>query len=277
MKKAVYPQLSVSIDRDTLREGENAALTIMSDKAYDVDREIKLVSSYQWGNKNRVDLPKTVVMPAGSTRTTAILKATDDKEANLFSQFYIQAEGDYFKTSNKDTTVLVDNDIPDFEITLDKDTVGEADCPDCITATITRKTLTDREETISLYDTEHRGEGRIYDNNRYAYAYVWYERKSTYYPNNKDYVKFAAGQTTIKHKFGIKNNQQAEGDRDVTVTNRHGDGGGTDCGQCFRHDVPQPRYDSGRQGYGTDCSGCGERYNSGQQPQCDVYGYGRGL
>ena len=51
VKKAVYPQLSVSIDRDTLREGENAALTIMSDKAYDVDREIKLVSSYQWGTR----------------------------------------------------------------------------------------------------------------------------------------------------------------------------------------------------------------------------------
>ena len=218
VKKGVYPQLSVACDRDTLREGESATVTIMSDKAYDVDREIKLVSSYQWGNKNRVDLPKTVVMPAGSTRTTAILKATDDKEANLFSQFYIQAEGDYFKTSNKNTMVLVDNDIPDFEITLDKDTVGEADCPDCITATITRKTLTDREETIDLYDTEHRGEGRIYDNNRYAYAYVWYERKSTYYPNNKDYVKFSAGQTTITHKFGIKNNQQAEGDRDVTIT-----------------------------------------------------------
>mgnify|MGYP006956026470 FL=1 len=51
VKKGVYPQLSVACDRDTLREGENAALTIMSDKAYDVDREIKLVSSYQWGTR----------------------------------------------------------------------------------------------------------------------------------------------------------------------------------------------------------------------------------
>ena len=218
VKKGVYPQLLVSIDRDTLYEGESAIVTIRSDKPYNEDREIRLVKSYQWGNTNRVDLPQTVTMPAGSTETTAILKATDDKVANLFSEFYVQVEGDYFKTSSKDTVVLVDNDIPDFEIALDKDTVGEADCPDCITATITRKTLIDREETIYLYDTEHRGTGIIYDKNNFRYACVWYERNATYYPNNKDYVKFSSGQTTIKHNFGIKNNQQADGDRDVTIT-----------------------------------------------------------
>lgn len=190
---AAYPELTLSLDKDTVSEGTGTMLTITSSYAMPVDETIKLT----YESSRLSDFPSSVVMPAGSTVVTIPVNTKDNSSIQTLVKSEISAKGSHFYGTVRAYLYIEDNDTPEIHLSLSVSEVDEGAGLQSIVATVERVTNTDR--SIYIYFSDN-SDGAIR------------------YPSSS--LQMKSGVTTLTATLGVVENNLCEGNRDIEIVAR---------------------------------------------------------
>lgn len=185
-----YPDMTLTSSKEAVNEGETFTLTVSLPKAVNYDIPVSFTSE----NSKLFDMPSTVTIKAGkkSESITVTVLQNDLPEVETAIAFFATAT-----KYNKAQCIVVkeDDDMPVIEMTISPTIVSESAGPVAVSARLVRKTLTDRDVTITFSDDN---EGNIYYSNRR--------------------ITMPAGATTAEFSFGVVDNSEVDGDRIVNIS-----------------------------------------------------------
>lgn len=140
------PVLSMELDKYEVTEGDNINFTLTAQRAPKQDLAIVMGCE----NPGRFAIP-SVILPAGQTQVRFVVEAKDDNVPDITQSvmFTASAEG-YGKAT--EIVDLVDNDVPNLQLTLTPDAVSEATGPLSIAAVLRRIDKEDTAITVRFSD-----------------------------------------------------------------------------------------------------------------------------
>lgn len=184
-----FLDMEVSFSAEELTEGETVTLTITRKRA---DRETVFVVRND--SPARFSHQSELVMPVGVYSASMDITAVQDNLMDVLQAvaFDIQASG-----YRKQTAILylLDDDIPEIELSLTPNTVCEDAGPAAIVGTLRRLTNTDNKVTVKLSDSSH---GEIY------------------YPSQS--IVLEKGVDEYKFQLGVIDNATVDGEREILIT-----------------------------------------------------------
>ncbi len=185
-----YPDLTLTTSKEAVNEGETLKLTVSRPKARNYPVEVSFTSE----TPKLFEFPSTVTIPANKTSADINVQVIDNDlpEVETATAFYATAT-----KFNKAKCIInkLDDDMPEIELRISPSTISENYGPACVSAVLTRKTLTDKEVVITLSDDS---DGDVY-----------YSTKR---------ITMAAGVTTAEFTLGAVDNVNVDGDRTVNIT-----------------------------------------------------------
>ena len=142
-----YPDLTLTSKAQEINEGGSIVLTVSIDKALSEDLEVRLASDIN----ARIELPASVVIPAGKKSVDVNVTAIDDNTPHLEEVVTFTASATKFNPASL-YIALVDNDLPDLQLSITPNAVSEGAGPMALTAKLTRTTNIDKKITIKFSD-----------------------------------------------------------------------------------------------------------------------------
>lgn len=183
-----FPEIELSIDSESIGEGQSAQLTLTLPRATAEDLVINL-----WDDSGRLTLPESVTIPAGETSATVTVTATENYKIENDIAAIITATAPHYETG--DAFVLVkDNDMPILSLEISPEEVSEGAGPGAIRCKLSRSGNTGSRITLLLSDD---------------------------LPNTLSYtskIVMEKGVTDYDFNIGVIDNNRAEGNRTVTLT-----------------------------------------------------------
>ena len=185
-----YPQLTLSVSKSEITEGETFQLTVTTQETLAQPLAVSLIAEYP----KRFSFPSNITIPAGENSATMDVTAVDNEELEPLTSVAFKAVADKH-ADGECIVILNDNDLPVIELELSPSTVTESAGMTAIFAKIRRTTNIDRSTTIRLSD----------DSNG-----------SIYYPSTN--ITLEEGVEEAQFSLGIIDNSNAEGNRTVNIT-----------------------------------------------------------
>lgn len=186
------PQLTVETSESEIGEGDSVIFSIHAERAPDTD----LILHLSCDMSGRFDFPSEILLEKDSSDTRITAYALDDVNPALMEvpTFTFWASG--YQTAN--TFIgLIDNDIPDLELHVTPEMIGENSGIASLNVTLSRSSLIDRSITIRLSDDSTGGD-------------IYYGDFSSF--------TLAEGESEKTFTIGTIDNFQADGNRDVKLT-----------------------------------------------------------
>jgi len=142
------PDLAISINRDTVSEGDILDVLISSNKTSDTTQVVGLSSnkSSQWS------FPLNVSIPANQSSVSIQVEVTDNNAPELKAEAWLSVSAKGYNSAS-DTVLIIDDDFPEIELTILPDTVSESAGDNAVRGIITRMSDNDDVITISLSST----------------------------------------------------------------------------------------------------------------------------
>ncbi len=184
-----FPAIALSLSKEEIDEGETVALTVDLPYTASVDTEVKLSCDAP----QRVNIPKSVVVKAGTSSAVVDITAPDNKKIDGNTEITIAARAPHYADGEAYLTVY-DDDIPTLTLTLTPSEVSEGDGPSAVVARIARTDKFDSAVTIQITDDSH---GEIF------------------YHTGK--IQLAANQESVEFPIGIIDNNTVDGNREITI------------------------------------------------------------
>ena len=185
-----YPQLTLSVSKSEITEGETFQLTVTTQETLAQPLAVSLIAEYP----KRFSFPSNITIPAGENSATMDVTAVDNEELEPLTSVVFKAVADKH-ADGECIVILNDNDLPVIELELSPSTITESAGMTAIFAKIRRTTNIDRSTTIRLSD----------DSNG-----------SIYYPSTN--ITLEEGVEEAQFSLGIIDNSNAEGNRTVNIT-----------------------------------------------------------
>lgn len=177
--------------KDEVVEGETFDIVITIPKPAAGTVAFKVVSDHP----ARFRHPSTAEIAAGSTTATITVNTVDDDEIQLTEPVEFTVSADNYQ--NQSCVVeIMDNDMPEMELTLTPSEVQEDAGPAAVTGVLRRLSNTDKKVVIKLSDNSPSGD--IY----YPYKTLTMEK----------------GTESIEFPLGVNNNSVVDGDRRIEIT-----------------------------------------------------------
>lgn len=184
------PGLTLSAPVQELTEGDSVLLT--------VTRQLvtaqPLLVSFQTNYPKRFTFPKEVTIPANEAQARITVKAVDDKLPDLDAAAYFTASGQAYRSTRFDL-ILNDNDVPQLQLTIGPDTVGESAGFQAAMGIVKRTGPTDQIVYVRLSDNSG---GMLY--------------------YNTPTVTLNKGQTEARFTVGVVDNALVDGEKNFDVT-----------------------------------------------------------
>lgn len=186
------PDLTLVPSLETVNEGGRFTLTVTSSRAVEEDVIVKLSNNLT----TRFSMPSSVVLPGGQTSVEVEVEAYDDTEVQEeYVDVQFRAASDNYGMGEC-LVELVDNDMPQLELTLTPDMVSESAGPRAIKASITRdEAHSSSQLTIKIATTN---EDRLYSNTKT--------------------ITMNAGVVEAQFSMAVVDNALKDGDENITVT-----------------------------------------------------------
>lgn len=185
-----HPGLSLTATPDELTEGETLTLRLGITPVQQ-DLKVNLVCSRP---SRFASMPSSVVIPAGESEYSIVLTATDDDEVQDEQYIDFTATATNYENA-KATILLLDNDMPDLQLTVTPSTVGESAGPTAMIGRLTRTQNTNTKLTIKLSAST---DGDLY------------------LPVTT--LTMPKGVTELQFQVGVVDDALKQGDRDVVLT-----------------------------------------------------------
>lgn len=185
-----YPDLTVTVSKNDVNEGETFQLTVSASRAPKSDLVVTISSE----TSGRFTFPKNVTLPAGQTSTIVEVTAVDDDVPSLTLSNTFTA---YAPAYNKGEAIIIleDDDVPVLELTLTPNKVSEADGPIAVAATLRRTGVTNNKITVKLSDDSNGG--------------IYYGTRT---------IELAKGIEEAHFNLGPIDNATVDGERIVNIT-----------------------------------------------------------
>lgn len=184
-----YPSLMLSASDTLLHEGDTLVMTLSTDRAPASDQVVNVRCDVD----QRFHFPARVTLPAGQDQVSFTISVIDDDIPSLDLQPLFTAQTSGYHTGSCQVTLL-DDDMPDIEMTLTPHTLGEDAGLMVIRGHLKRLTNTGNRVTIVLSDDS---------------------KGDIYYHTQR--LELGRGVTDLDFLLGVIDNQQVDGERDVTV------------------------------------------------------------
>ncbi|MBQ3630382.1 MAG: DUF5006 domain-containing protein [Prevotella sp.] len=185
-----YPSLGLQVSKSTVTEGESFQLTVTIPKPVSEPLEVALYCE----QAKRFNFNPQVTIAAGKTSATVSVEAIDDAEVSDVLSVAFTATAPRYETA-EGLVLLVDNDMPDIELTLMPTTVSEGAGATAVIGTVRKLNRHDSKITVQLGDNSA---GRIY----YSSPTLLLEK----------------GVEEAQFSIGVKDNATVDGDLAVDVT-----------------------------------------------------------
>lgn len=183
-----FPEIALSLDRESIEEGQSAELSLTLPRPATEDVVISLTE-----DTDRLDLPSTITIPAGETTATVTVTAIENDKIENDIASIITATAPHYETG--DAYLLVkDNDMPLLSLELSPNEVSEGAGPGAIRCKLSRSGNINSRITLLLSDN----------------------RPNTLLYNNR--IVMEKGITDYDFNIGVIDNTRSEGNRSVTLT-----------------------------------------------------------
>ncbi len=190
LRDSRLPVIELSVNPDEVSEGESAMLTAKIPYSLEENLTLSLVSA----PAGRLDIPTSLMISAGSTEVSVSLTAVDNDAVDGHQEVAIVASA-YGYENGSEYVLVVDNDMPELQMTLSPAEVSENAGPMAVRGEIRRTTNLDKRVTLMLI-SDHDGD--------------------VFFP--LDRIVLEKGVTTAEFTVGVLDNDKVEGDRDVEIT-----------------------------------------------------------
>ncbi len=180
------PSITVQLEPATVTEGVDTVVrgTVSMNTVSTTDTIIKLGSNLS----SQLNVPATVIIKAGETSASFEATVVDDTTAEIDKDVKITAAATGFNSGSA-TVKVVDNDLPQVELVLNREIVSESDGYYALTATLVRKGGSTEAITVKLTDVD--GIGLILPSS----------------------IPMGAGVTNVKFTIGVVDDALANGER----------------------------------------------------------------
>ena len=182
------PTLTLTLSASSAAEGAEITGTVSMNTISTVDTVVKLGSTYA----AQLNLPASVTIKAGESSASFTATVVQDETAEIDKELKITAAATGFNSGTAKVTV-VDDDIPQVELLLDKQLVSESDGVYAIIGTLKRTSGSSEPISVRLFDAD--GIGLLLP----------------------DTVRLAEGQTSMKFNIGIVDDNSANGSRSGAI------------------------------------------------------------
>lgn len=184
-----FPEITLSLTKEEIKEGETVALTVVLPYTVSTDTEVKLTSD----TPQRISIPQSVTVKSGKSSETIEITAPDNKKIDGDTEITIRATAAHYEDGEIYLTVL-DDDIPALDLTLTPSEISEGDGPSAVLARLVRTDKFDTQVTVDLSDDSN---GELY------------------YPTKQ--IKLAPGEKSVEFPIGVRDNSNVDGNRTVNV------------------------------------------------------------
>lgn len=184
------PALTITAPEGRQQEGNTFNLTISRPWATEWPLEVRLSTDHP----KRFTFASTVTIPkdAASVEVPVQVIEDDTPDVNVITAVFKASQSGY--ETGVGFVEVEDDDVPDIDLEITPTTLPEGGGPQAAIATLRRSGVTDNKITINLTDTS---DGLLY------------------YPSSS--ITLDSGETEYQFAIGISDNDQQEGDREVTL------------------------------------------------------------
>ncbi len=184
------PSLTLTTSKVELNEGDQFFLTIARDMWVDRPLTVSLSTNLP----KRITLPGTVTIPAGQTSVEIPVQVVNDEIPAVNEDVTFTASAPNYQ-SVTEYALLLDDDVPEIQLSLSLDTISEASGLQALVATLTRTSHTGSSITVKLSDDSN---GKLY----------YSSQTLTLNPNV----------TSAQFSIGVIDNALVDGDHTYTIT-----------------------------------------------------------
>lgn len=150
-----HPYLKMSVNKESVSEGNTFTITVEREWTIKWPLTVRLSSNHPQRFEN---WPKEVIIPENANKKEVTITVKDDDLPGLDDEvvFTASAPGHTFDLTSGRFIKVLDNDVPNIELTLSTSTASEAN--QVIVAKLKRTGVTDNKITVNL---THNGDNRI--------------------------------------------------------------------------------------------------------------------
>ena len=184
------PALTITAPEERQQEGNTFNLTISRPWATEWPLEVRLSTDHP----KRFTFASTVTIPKDAASVEVPVQVVEDDipDVNVITAVFNASQSGY--ETGVGFVDVEDDDVPDIDLEITPTTLPEGGGPQAAIATLRRTGVTDNKITIKLTDTSN---GLLY------------------YPSSS--ITLDSGETEYQFAIGISDNDQQEGDREVTL------------------------------------------------------------
>lgn len=184
------PALTITANAEDVTEGNTLGLTITTQRAPKSDLAVNLSCDLP----ARFNIPSNIVIPAGETKVDLVVEAIDDENMDIEQVVVFTASAEKHEPGSLHTTLL-DNDVPNLQLTLNPTEVSEDAGPESVEVILRRTDNIDKKITVKFSDDSN---GNIH----YALPSV----------------EMASGMQEIKVFLGPIDNNLVDGERTYNIS-----------------------------------------------------------
>ena len=184
------PALTIMAPEERQQEGNTFNLTISRPWATEWPLEVRLSTDHP----KRFTFASTVTIPKDAASVEVPVQVVEDEtpDVHVITAVFNASQSGY--ETGVGFVEVEDDDVPDIDLEITPTTLSEGGGPQAAIATLRRSGVTDNKITIKLTDTSN---GLLY------------------YPSSS--ITLDSGETEYQFAIGISDNDQQEGDREVTL------------------------------------------------------------
>lgn len=184
------PALTITANAEDVTEGNTIGLTITTQRAPKSDLAVNLSCDLP----ARFNIPSNIVIQAGETKVDLVVEAIDDENMDIEQVVVFTASAEKHEPGSLHTTLL-DNDVPNLQLTLNPTEVSEDAGPESVEVILRRTDNIDKKITVKFSDDSN---GNIH----YALPSV----------------EMASGMQEIKVFLGPIDNNLVDGERTYNIS-----------------------------------------------------------
>lgn len=141
------PALTITANAEDVTEGNTLGLTITTQRAPKSDLAVNLSCDLP----ARFNIPSNIVIPAGETKVDLVVEAIDDENMDIEQVVVFTASAEKHEPGSLHTTLL-DNDVPNLQLTLNPTEVSEDTGPESVEVILRRTDNIDKKITVKFSD-----------------------------------------------------------------------------------------------------------------------------
>lgn len=190
LRDSRLPAITLSADADEMKEGEGAVLKVSIPYALGEDLSVSLVAS----PAHRLDIPASLIIPAGKLEESVSIKAVDNDVVDGHNDVAIAASAQGYENGTE-YLLVIDDEMPELQMTLSPAEVNENAGVMAVRGEISRTSNLDKRVTLMLTADI---DGQVF------------------FPIDR--IVLEKGIANAEFTVGVFDNDKVEGDRDVEIT-----------------------------------------------------------